>query len=74
MKELGESRLQAVHRFYSFERSLHAKGIFQEFHDVINEYFQFGHAEEVHLADMELSPHTFCVQGVEHHHKDSCSF
>ena len=30
-KQLGESRSQAVRRFYSLERSLYAKGQFQEF-------------------------------------------
>lgn len=33
--QLGESRTQAVRRFISFERSLHANGQFKEFEKVI---------------------------------------
>ena len=36
--KLGESRVQAVHRFISFERMLHAKGQFEEVEKVIDEY------------------------------------
>ena len=46
VKPLGESRSQAVRRFQSFERSLHAKGKFQEFKAVINEHLESDHAEE----------------------------
>ena len=53
---LGESRSQAVRRFLSFECSLHAKGLFQEFEAVINEYFETGHAEEVPASDLEKHP------------------
>ena len=48
---LGESRSQAVRRFLSFERNLHARGQFQEVESVVREYFDCGHAEEVPLAD-----------------------
>ena len=46
-KPLGESRSQAVRRFLSLERSLNQKGCFQEFDTVMQEYFDFGHAEAV---------------------------
>ena len=39
-KSLGESRSQAVRRFLSLERSLHGKGHFQEFAEVIDEYLE----------------------------------
>ena len=50
---LGESRLQAVRRFYSFKRSLRAKNQFHKVKEVIDEYFQSGHAEAVSAADCE---------------------
>ena len=53
---LGESRSQAVRRFLSFERSLHAKGQFKEFEAVMDEYFEKGHAEEVPEADLKKPP------------------
>ena len=56
IKPLGESRLQAVRRFISFERSLHMKGQFPEFKAVIDKYFDSGHAEAVPEADLEKSP------------------
>ena len=52
-KSIGESRSQAVRRFLSLERSLNAKGRFKKLDDVIQEYFDLGHAEEVLTADME---------------------
>ena len=56
-KPLGESRSQAVRRFLSLERSLHSKGQFKAFSDVMEEYFQMGHAETVPIADLENSQH-----------------
>lgn len=55
-KLLGESRSQAVRRFTRFERSLHAKGIFPEFKNVIDEYLDMGHAELVPETDLEKPP------------------
>ena len=46
-KHPGELHKQAVHRFISFERSLHAKNIFVDFKPVTEEYFQMSHAEPV---------------------------
>ena len=51
-KQLGESRSHAVRRFHSMERSLYAKGQFQEFATVMNEYFELEHAEPVPQADL----------------------
>ena len=56
-KPLGESRSQAVRRFLSLERSLHCKGQFKAFSDVMKEYFQMEHAEPVPTADLEKSQH-----------------
>ena len=54
--KLGESRTQAVHRFLSFERSIHSKGVFPEVQKVMHEYFDRQHAERVSLKDLEKSP------------------
>ena len=51
--KLGESRSQAVRRFLSFERSMHAKGVFPEVQGVVQEYFDQQHAEEVPQDDLE---------------------
>lgn len=53
---LGESRSQAVRRFLSLERSLHAKGHLADFNAVMKEYFDMGHAERVPLTDLQ-KPH-----------------
>ena len=52
-KALGESRAQAVRRFYSLERSLRCKGRFKIVDEVIQEYFKLGHAEMVPMADLD---------------------
>ena len=54
--KLGESRAQAVRRFISFERAMHAKGEFEEVHKVIEEYFVNKHAEPVPQVDLEKPP------------------
>ena len=51
-KLIGESRTQAVRRFISFERSLHAKDQFSDVNAVVEEYFEAGHAEEVPESDL----------------------
>ena len=55
-KPLGVSHSQAVRRFLSLERSLHSKGQFKAFSDVMDEYFLMNHAEPVPTADLE-KPH-----------------
>ena len=50
---LGESRSQAVRRFHALECSLRLKCQFQEFCDVIEEYFKMGHAEPVPDVDLD---------------------
>ena len=52
VQSLGESRSQAVRRFLSLERTLHSRNEFGKFGDVINEYFDLGHAELVPPADL----------------------
>ena len=57
---LGESRSTAVKRFLPLERSLHSKGQFGQFSEVVQEYFDIGHAERVSPSSIHLSPeHTF---------------
>ena len=53
VKSIGESRSQAVRRFLSLERSLRSRKHFQEFSDVIREYFDMDHAELVPAADLQ---------------------
>ena len=50
---LGESRTQAEERFVRLERSLRKKGAFQEFAEVLLEYFQMQHAEPVPADDLD---------------------
>ena len=54
--KLGESRAQAVRRFITFERVMHARGQFKEVDEVIDEYFVSNHAEPVPPADLEKPP------------------
>lgn len=53
-RPLGESHSQAVRRFLSLERSLHAKNHFDQFNEVMREYFDLGHAESVPPEDLEV--------------------
>ena len=50
---LGESRSQAVRRFFSLERSLRFKGQFSEVDSVLGEYFEMGHAEPVPVSALD---------------------
>ena len=52
-KSIGESRSQAVRRFLSLEQSLTAKDRFKQFDDVIQEYFDLGHAESIPTTDLK---------------------
>ena len=54
-KPLGESRSQAVRRFLSLERSLHAKNQFEDFSTAMEEYF-LKHAELVPAPALEKPP------------------
>ena len=53
MEPLGESRSSAVRRFCSLERSLHKRGKFEQFAQVVEEYFTQEHAELVPLKDLD---------------------
>ncbi len=70
--ELGESRQQAVKRFFSNERYLKIKGTLQNFNDVVKEYIDLGHAEPVPLNEAISGNSTFYMpmHGV---HKESSS-
>ncbi len=56
-KPIGESRSQAVRRYFSLERSLHSRQLFDEFRTVIEEYFEKGHSELVPSVDLERPAH-----------------
>ena len=56
-KPLGESRSKAIRRFVHLEQSLLAKGKSQEFHSVMEEYFDLDHAEVVPFSDLDKPPH-----------------
>ena len=71
-KPLGESRSQAVRRFLSLEHSLHSKGQFKAFSDVM-EYFQMEHAEPVPTADLEKSQHEVFYLSMHAVRKESSS-
>jgi len=73
VRDLRESRSQAVRRFFSFApwHSLHAKGLFQEFSNVIDKYFKLGHAEEVPPADIEKAPQDVFYLPIHSVHKES---
>ena len=53
-RPIGESHSQVVCRFLSLERNLRARNQFDQFGDVIKEYFDVGHAELVPPEDMNL--------------------
>ncbi len=54
---LGESRSTAVRRFLALERSMRSKNKFQELSDVVEEYFDMGHAEPVPQSDLDKPCH-----------------
>ena len=51
---LGESRPQAVQRYFSNETSIIKRGVHQEFQAQIQGYFDAGHAEPVPPAELRL--------------------
>ena len=59
---IRESRSQAVRRFLHLKKSLPVKGLSKQFNDVINEYFDEGHAEPIPVADLKKTPsEVFCL-------------
>ena len=56
VKPLGESRSQAVRRFFFLERSLLKKGQHKQFDQVMKEYLELGHAEAVPINDLTNPP------------------
>jgi hypothetical protein len=54
VKPIGESRSQAVRRFLSLEHTLRAKNQFDQFGEVMKEYFDVGHAELVPPGELNL--------------------
>ena len=52
VKPLGDSRVRAVKRFLSLERSLKASNKSDEFAEAVWEYFDMGHAEPVPASDL----------------------
>ena len=71
----GEIQSQAVHQFLLLERSLFSWGRFQEFSDIIEEYFELNHAKMVPAADLEkpseqvfyLPVHVIIKESTLHH-------
>ena len=55
MTPLGESRSQAIKRFVSLERALRSKAQFDEFNEVVEEYFEMGQVKPVPtcMSDMK---------------------
>ena len=79
VKQLGESRTQAIRRFLSLERNLQSKDQFQDFGAVMEEYFKLGHAEAVPHRDLEkplseVFTNACCPKRFQYYHKDSCCF
>ena len=50
---LGESKTQALCNFTSMEQSLRAKGTFKNFSEVMHEYFEKDHGEQVPLEELD---------------------
>ena len=50
---LGESKSQEFCRFTSKERCLRARGAFKNFAEIIHEYFEKDHAEQVPLEELD---------------------
>ena len=48
---LGDSRNQALNRYYSNERSILKRNVWKPFQDVVKEYLDLGHAELVPAAE-----------------------
>lgn len=61
---LGESRLIAVRRYLRNEKSLKAKGQWDKFQQVMNEYFDLRHAEIVPKEQLNRDHYYFPVHGV----------
>ena len=53
---LGESQSKAVRRFLNLERVLLNRSEAQEFHSVVQEYFDLNHAEKVPPNELEKPP------------------
>ena len=50
---LGESRKQAIDRFFRLERLLWKRGTFEESSEVVREYFKMNHTEPVPVEDLD---------------------
>ena len=63
----------AVRRFLSLECSLHSKGNFGSFSDVMNKYYQQGHAEPVPSKDLMKKHEKVFYLSMHAVYKDSSS-
>ena len=72
-KPIGESRSQAVRRFFSLEQSLNTRGGFKEFNEVMQEYLDLGHAEMVPIAAIERLPDSVFYLPMHAVYKASCT-
>ena len=59
METLGASRPQALSRYLSNERSVIRRDIWKTFQEVVQSYFDLGHAEEVPAAEQPHHPHFY---------------
>ena len=72
---LGASKPQALSRFFSNERSVTRRHIWEPFQSVMREYFSLNHAEEVPEAELLTQPHFYMpmhavMEGQQHLYKD----
>ena len=72
-KPIGESRSQAVRRFFALEHSLYRKDKFREVDDVVQEYLTLGHAELVPIEDASKDPSSVFYLPMHVVYKDSSS-
>ena len=72
-KPIGESRSQAVRRFYALEHSLRRKDKFSKVDDMVQEYLTLGHAEVVPIEDANKDPSSVFYLPMHVVYKDSSS-
>jgi len=68
---LGDSKRQALSRFFSNERSLQAKDRLSAFNSTLHEYLQLGHAHVVPASDVHTPSHLHYYMPVHGIFKDS---
>ena len=59
MESLGESRTQALSRYFSNKRSIIKRSIWKPFQEVVQNYLDLGHAEPVPASEPTPQPHFY---------------